>query len=756
MSAASSADPFLDGPLKIVVVGNVGTGKSVLASALANALDIPVLGIDDCRFREGDGSAAGETAAWTAFLAAIGEPGAGVFECSGTGPFADLLRHALGRSGTRTVVFWLRAPFEVCQKRIAGRVCETPYSELGVPPDRVIAEVEESLVADRARLRQWPGPVIEIDATKPPADLITAAFGHLGANQTALRPKSSAPRLSVPAYQARWRRSSVSPCETFHIVDGAPLYSARFERVLSFHAPGLAPVRIAARWCHIEATGRPIYAERYRQAFGFYDGRAAVEDEAGWFFIGTDGRPVSSDRFAWVGNFQGGRAAVRLEGNLYAHVRADGTFAYPSRFRYVGDFRDGLAVVQDADGRHLHIDPTGATVREGTFEDLDVFHKGHARARDARGWHHVDRSGRPAYDRRFAAIEPFYNGQARVERSDGGLEVIDEHGVALLELRHGRRTPLQRLSGDLVGFWRTQTVAAAVEVGVFDALPGDTRVVSRVAKLDVPTTRRLLRALWDMALVERDTDDHWRATETGVLLARRSGSGMDDAARIWGDDHYRRWLSLVETLRASGKRAGPSYFEALVGTDLERYQRAIDGYARHDYAALPETIDWSLHRRVIDVGGGQGALLFGLLRQHTALEGRLLDLPLVVDHVAVPSDVVARCQVIGADFFRPWPERADAVVLARVLHDWPDAEATRVLANARAALEPGGRVYVLELLLRDDSPVGGMLDLNMLVMTGGRERTEGDFRALFEAAGLRLIGIRSLPSVSSILIGEAS
>lgn len=143
---------------------------------------------------------------------------------------------------------------------------------------------------------------------------------------------------------------------------------------------------------------------------------------------------------------------VREPDGDYLHITPAGAMAYAERFRYVGDFRDGIAVVQGEDGRSTHIDRNGGRVHGRWFLDLDVFHKGFARARDDDGWMHIDIAGNPRYTRRFAAVEPFYNGQARVERFDGGLEVIDETGFTLIELRPALRSEFAALSADMVGF----------------------------------------------------------------------------------------------------------------------------------------------------------------------------------------------------------------------------------------------------------------------------------------------------------------
>lgn len=234
-----------------------------------------------------------------------------------------------------------------------------------------------------------------------------------------------------------WRVARLAPDKTHHIVNGAPLYSHRFDEVLKFHPPGLAPVRVGSQAWHIDERGRAGYQRRFLRTFGFYDAAAAVQDQDGWHHIHPDGSPCYKARFAWCGNFQEGRCTVRTTDDRYHHIDASGQPAYAQRWRYGGDFRDGAAVVQGEDGRHTHIDSAGVLLHGVWFLDLDVFHKGCARARDERGWLHVDEAGRPLYGHRFTAVEPFYNGQARVEAPNGSLLLIDPRGGTLVELRAG-------------------------------------------------------------------------------------------------------------------------------------------------------------------------------------------------------------------------------------------------------------------------------------------------------------------------------
>ena len=234
-----------------------------------------------------------------------------------------------------------------------------------------------------------------------------------------------------------WQSLQVSACGTHHLDEcGQPAYAKRFDQVLRFHPPGLAPVRLDDEAWHVRDNGTSAYDLRFLRTFGFYEGLASVVSNDGWHHITSDGENISTSRYHWCGNFQQGRCAVR-DNTGYYHIKPEGSAISAKRWRYAGDYRDGMAVVQTDNGCSTHIYLDGTLVHEKWFLDLDVFHKGFARARDKDGWMHVDIRAQPIYSRRFQAVEPFYNGQARVERFDGGLEVISENGDKIVELRCG-------------------------------------------------------------------------------------------------------------------------------------------------------------------------------------------------------------------------------------------------------------------------------------------------------------------------------
>ncbi len=551
-----------------------------------------------------------------------------------------------------------------------------------------------------------------------------------------------------------WERASVAPDATHHVLDGSPLYDARFDEVLKFHAPGLSPVRRASEAWHIRSDGSPAYARRFQRTFGFYEGLAAVAAAPGWHHVHPDGSDVYAARYAWGGNFQGGLCAVRERDGAYLHITTTGAPAYEARWRYAGDFRDGASVVQGDHGRSTHIDRDGALVHDRWFLDLDVFHKAFARARDEEGWTHVDAAGRPQYARRFVAVEPFYNGQARVERFDGALEVIDERGACLVELRAPLRSDLASLSGDLVGFWRTQTIRAAVLLGVFEALPATAASVARTCGLLPERARRLLRALAELHLAAA-AGDTWSATPRGAHLRRDHPLTLAHAAEEYGGDMSRRWEALPEALRGGPDWRAPDIF-AIVSEDAQRvegHHRMLQSYAGHDYAAVPGALALQGNERIVDAGGGLGVLARRLLAHHPACRVVLLDRPEVAAIAAL--DPHERLEVRATDLFEDWGVVGDAVVMARILHDWDDDQALRLLRRAREALPAGGRLFAVEMVLDDDSPAGSLCDLHLLVMTGGKERTSAQYATLLEQAGFTFEGVRRIPALPSVVVGVA-
>ena len=168
-----------------------------------------------------------------------------------------------------------------------------------------------------------------------------------------------------------------------------------------------------------------------------------------------------------------------------------------------------------------------------------------------------------------------------------------------------------------------------------------------------------------------------------------------------------------------------------------------------------DAYDFEAHNHILDAGGGTGDLAFALLRAHPNLTATVMDLPEVVHLAKQPDDLYERCRFVPGDLFNEWPVRSDTVVLARVLHDWPDDDAERILTRTREAMPTDGTLYGVEMVLDGTTGAGGLLDLNMLVVAGGAERTEEQFGRMLAKTGFELVEILPTRSVSSVIKARA-
>ncbi len=548
-----------------------------------------------------------------------------------------------------------------------------------------------------------------------------------------------------------WKNLPVSPDRSHHVVEGDPAYSERFDEVLAFHQPGLAAVRRHDEAWHITPVGQPAYPRHFLRTFGFYDGLAAVISKDGWHHVGIGGEDIYPKRYAWCGNFQEGRCPVRRFDDVFFHIDCEGNSAYPDLWWYAGDFRDGIAVVQAADGRSTHIDRRGTCCMDGGIVTWMSF----TRFRPTRD--RADGRTSTAPEHRLPAT--FRHGRAllqwprQVEGFDGALEVIDEAGATIVELRPAQRSEFAALSADLAGFWRTQAIAAAVSLGLFEALPCSEEEVAERCHLHPDGARRILRALGELNLAAH-LGSTWELTARGMMLCAEHPLTLADAAREYAGPLSQMWEHLTDALRADSGWAAPDIF-GLVAKDEQRregHHRMLRSYARHDYPLVPAALRLRGDERVADVGGGLGVLGRFILDTYPAASVTVLDRPEVIEQATPEAGQRSGLHWRTAYLFSPWPITADAVVLARVLHDWDDEAAIRILERARDALVPGGRVFILEMVMEEDGVAGSLCDIHLLVVAGGRERTAAEYEKLLAAANFALVEIRAITALTSVLI----
>jgi precorrin-6B methylase 2 len=219
---------------------------------------------------------------------------------------------------------------------------------------------------------------------------------------------------------------------------------------------------------------------------------------------------------------------------------------------------------------------------------------------------------------------------------------------------------------------------------------------------------------------------------------------------IWnGELPYRAWGAVMHTLE-TGEPAlkhalGMKLFEYLSQDPESRrvFDEAMTGLSMQVSRAVVSAYDFSGIDRIVDVGGGQGTLAASILAAHDQMKAILFDLPPAVENARKQVELAglaSRCEVAGGDFFEAVPAGADCYILASVIHDWDDEHSLRILKQCRRAMDRGSRLLLVECVLPDSSePVfSKLLDLQMLVVTGGSERTERQFKDLLTAAEFRV------------------
>jgi hypothetical protein len=303
----------------------------------------------------------------------------------------------------------------------------------------------------------------------------------------------------------------------------------------------------------------------------------------------------------------------------------------------------------------------------------------------------------------------------------------------------------------LLGFALSRAIVVAVKLGIADLLadgPRTTRELAARAGADEQALYRLLRTLASYGIFSEPAPGRFALNDVAELLRADAERSLRDLVLYYGGVPQQAWGEALYSVQTGG-----SAFERVFGTSIWEYfashpddaaifNGAMRGGAT-DRAAALRAYPWKGDETVIDVGGGNGALLIDLLSHHAGLNGVVVDLP----HVAVEATeriaaaaLERRCRAVAGDLFSDVPGDGDAYVLAIVLHDWDDDPAAAILETCRKAMNPDAVLLLIEMVLAADakSDIGKIIDLHMLVETGGRERTEPEWQGLLERSGFRL------------------
>jgi SAM-dependent methyltransferase len=331
------------------------------------------------------------------------------------------------------------------------------------------------------------------------------------------------------------------------------------------------------------------------------------------------------------------------------------------------------------------------------------------------------------------------------------------------------RSPQQVLMQIPEGIWVAQCIATAARLGIADALaqsqPQGSTTLARAVGADASALGRLLRALASLGVLAESLPQQYALTPVSELLRRDVPGSMRDWLIAETDTpHWQAWGQLYETVR-SGRTAVPELFGmpiydyyAAHPADLAYFSRAMGNVSALVANGTVQHYDFSRTRQIVDVGGAEGGLLLAILEANPHVHGIVFDRPQVVEaarQAIEAKNYQARCHVVAGDFFQAVPPGGDLYVLKFILVDWKDAEALRILQNCRTAITPDGKLLVIEMTIPDtNSPSPAQLfDLNMLVMTGGQERTQSEYGALLARSGFRLN--RVVPTGSPFHVLEA-
>lgn len=320
----------------------------------------------------------------------------------------------------------------------------------------------------------------------------------------------------------------------------------------------------------------------------------------------------------------------------------------------------------------------------------------------------------------------------------------------------------------LCGFSITIAISVVAELAIADHLakgPKSAADLARLSGADEGFLRRVLRFLASEGVFAEPDRDVFALTGLSEWLRSDVAGSLRPRAVFAGSKmNWAAWGGLLSSVKT-----GTSGMEVAFGETLFDYikshpeaaatfNRFMAGQTAASVAALLGAYSFEGVRQIVDVGGGHGALVAGVLQAYPEMRGVLFDMPEVAAK-ALPllenAGVAERSQVVGGDFFAAVPAGADLYALKFILHDWRDAECVTILKNCRAAMAPCGRVLVIEYIVPEESGphFSRFMDINMLVMTsGGRERTEREFTRLLDAAGLQLR--RSVPTAIGVHILE--
>lgn len=318
------------------------------------------------------------------------------------------------------------------------------------------------------------------------------------------------------------------------------------------------------------------------------------------------------------------------------------------------------------------------------------------------------------------------------------------------------------------GFWVSRAVFIIAKLGIPDLLKtGDKTAEELAAATDThgPSLFRVLRALVSVGVLKSDDNKRFGQTPlTETLVTNVPGSLRWFTISELGQEHYPAWGNLMHSVKTGGiafddfyKKDVWAYFKDNP-EDAAIFNDSMSGMTAALNESLRSKYDFSGFKKVVDVGGGHGGLITEILKSNDQLQGILFDAPVVIEGAKeklASSGIVDRCEAVSGNFFEEVPAGGDAYVMKWIIHDWDDAKSITILKNCRKQMKPGNRLILVDCVVPETAEphFSKFIDLNMLVMTGGKERTESEFSSLLATAGFKLL--RVIPTDQPFSVIEA-
>jgi hypothetical protein len=312
-------------------------------------------------------------------------------------------------------------------------------------------------------------------------------------------------------------------------------------------------------------------------------------------------------------------------------------------------------------------------------------------------------------------------------------------------------------------------VSVVAKLRIADLLADGPKTVADLAaqtKTHAPSLYRVLRCLAAAGVFAELAEGRFALTPMGEYLRTGVKGSLRGVADYCGSDwSWQAWGQLLETVR-TGRTAFDSVFGEpafdYLGKHPEEsavFNEGMTGFSSNIAPAVAEAYNFAAFQTVVDVGGGHGVLLNTILQAYPKVKGIVFDAPHVVvgaEEAIRKAGLIGRCRTVGGDFFQGVPAGGDAYLMKHIIHDWPDDKATTILRNCRKGVNSGGKLLLVELVLKpgDAADLGKVLDLEMLVIASGRERTEAEYRQLLAGAGWRLTHVISTKSPTQIVEAE--